>query len=110
MNHVLNTCTQFSCKRVAAVAAAAGLTVQPLLVLQPQLAVYDVQVLHRVHAVLHVCHVWVVKRAAHVVNAIHCADVGQEGVAQALALGGAPGRGKADRQGLVGSATTRTGG
>ena len=50
----------------------------------------DLQVLHGVNAVLDVRDVGVVKRAAHVEHAVDGGDVGQEGVAQALAVGCAP--------------------
>mmetsp|Transcript_14099 Transcript_14099/g.34768 ORF Transcript_14099/g.34768 Transcript_14099/m.34768 type:complete len:256 (-) Transcript_14099:16-783(-) len=56
-------------------------------VLEPQLGVDDLQVGHRVHAVLHVDHVRVLERSAHVEDAVHGGDVRQERVAQALALG-----------------------
>ncbi len=64
----------------------------------PQLVVDDLQVLDGVHAVLHMHHVRVLKRAAHVEDAVHRLDVGQERVAQPLALGCAPARKKLGRE------------
>jgi len=52
----------------------------------------DLQVLHGVHAVLHVHDVRVLKRAADVEDAVHRRDVGQERVAEALAGRRAPAR------------------
>jgi len=48
--------------------------------------VNDVQVSHGVHPVLHMCDVNVLKRTAHVVDAVDSGDVGQEGIAEALTL------------------------
>src|SRR5437667_3371041 len=56
---------------------------------QRELARDDVMVAHRVHGPHHVHHVRVLEAADHVDDGVHLADMGEELVAQALALRGA---------------------
>mmetsp|Transcript_106 Transcript_106/g.273 ORF Transcript_106/g.273 Transcript_106/m.273 type:complete len:437 (+) Transcript_106:1044-2354(+) len=61
----------------------------PLQVLQTKLVVNNLQILHRVHAVLDVHHVRVLKRPHHMEDAIHRLNVAQERVPQPLTVCGA---------------------
>ena len=53
----------------------------------------DVEVRDRVHPVLDVHHIWVLKPSTDVHYAIHLLDVRQEGITQALSLRCAPASG-----------------
>ena len=56
---------------------------------QHQLGLDDLAVAQRVHAALHMRDVAILEAAQHMDDGVHLADVGQELVAQPLALGGA---------------------
>mmetsp|Transcript_70889 Transcript_70889/g.224431 ORF Transcript_70889/g.224431 Transcript_70889/m.224431 type:complete len:462 (+) Transcript_70889:311-1696(+) len=72
---------------LAALLGVLEVLTQLLQILAAQLVGDDVEVVHGVDAVLHVHHVDVLEGTAHVEDPVHALDVGEESVAQPLAVG-----------------------